>query len=141
MLWRAHDMLYARSDANSGKRGVFKSSSVPLLPPRRDAAPPPVLCPELPPHHMPRVAMQVRESLLDLVDVWTSCIPWLPHWHRLREDLSARLAKGSLPSFHVGFVNTWGCARRERFAARHMLRLLTVSCILFVRRIVGAVIS
>ncbi|CAN0232307.1 unnamed protein product, partial [Ectocarpus fasciculatus] len=36
LLWRAHDMLYARMDANVGRRGVFKSSVAPLLPPRRD---------------------------------------------------------------------------------------------------------
>lgn len=59
LLWRAHDMLYARPDANAGRRGVFKSSAAPLLPPRRDVAPPPVLCQELPPHHVPRLAMQV----------------------------------------------------------------------------------
>ena len=52
-------MLYARVDANAGRRGVFKSSATPLLPPRRDVASPPVLCPELPPHHLPRLAMQV----------------------------------------------------------------------------------
>lgn len=59
LLWRAHDMLYARMDANSGRRGVFKSSAAPLLPPRRDFAPPPVLCPEPPPHHLPRMAIEV----------------------------------------------------------------------------------
>ncbi|CAN0011259.1 unnamed protein product, partial [Ectocarpus sp. 4 AP-2014] len=72
LLWRAHDMLYARMDANVGRRGVFKSSVAPLLPPRRDLAPPPVLCPELPPHHLPRTAMQERVAagLLGRVSPW-----------------------------------------------------------------------
>ncbi|CAN0282387.1 unnamed protein product, partial [Laminaria digitata] len=72
LLWRAHDMLYARVDANSGRRGVFKSSAAPLLPPRRDVASPPVLCPELPPHHLPRLAMQERVAagLLGRVSPW-----------------------------------------------------------------------
>lgn len=52
-------MLYVRPDANAGRRGVFKSTAAPLLPPRRDVAPPPVLCPELPSKHVPRLAVQV----------------------------------------------------------------------------------
>eukprot|EP00752_Nemacystus_decipiens_P010432 g9296.t2 len=72
LLWRAHDMLYARMDANGGRRGVFKSSAAPLLPPRRDFAPPPVLCPEPPPHHLPRTAIEERVAagLLGRVSPW-----------------------------------------------------------------------
>lgn len=57
-------MLYVRPDASAGRRGLFKSTAAPLLPPRRDVAPPPVLCPELPAQHVPRLAMQVSYNFV-----------------------------------------------------------------------------